>query len=122
MQLTARISSGEMILNGGMVLIVPTLPRSNNRSNAFHGRQSLIEALTSQHTQLKLSHVQPASMLGRVIELQPSQDPSSFLRLKGLIERAWRVGVQVVQLYLSMILGLFLEKSEPACLDKEGLF
>jgi len=56
MQLLTCISSSETPLNGDMVFIAPTLPRSNNRPNVLHGRQALIEALTSQHTQFKFCH------------------------------------------------------------------
>jgi len=97
MQLLTSVSSIKTPLNGDAVIITPLLPGSNDGSNALNRRQALEQALTGQHTQFKLGHVQPTAMLGYVMELQPSHDPSSFLGLKRLIQRGWRVRIQVIQ-------------------------
>jgi len=51
-----------------------------------------IEALGSQDADLDLDHVEPGSVLGRVMELQATEDAVSLGCGEGLIEGALRVG------------------------------
>ena len=37
-----------------------------------------VEALAAQHADFDLDHVEPAGVLGDVVELQPAQHPSRF--------------------------------------------
>ena len=65
--------------------------------------------MASKHAEFNLCHVDPRAMLGRVVELQASGNPSGFGRLEGLAERGDVVGVEVVQHHanhLSMRIGL----------------
>jgi hypothetical protein len=43
----------------------------------LHVLDSAIEALASQHTDLDLHHVEPAGMLGDIMEVQTTQHPSA---------------------------------------------
>jgi len=56
-----------------------------------------IEALAAQHTDFDFDHVQPAGVLGDIMELEPAQHPPCFTRGKGVVERARRVRRQIVQ-------------------------
>ena len=56
-----------------------------------------IEALAAQHTDFDFEHVQPATVLGDIMELEPPQHPPRFTRGKGVVERARRVRGQIVQ-------------------------
>ena len=47
-----------------------------------------VQALALEHPDLDLDHVEPARVLGRVVELQPPQDATRLRRREGLIERA----------------------------------
>src|SRR5215207_10782681 len=66
---------------------------------------STIEALAAQHPDLDLDHVEPAGVLGGVVELQAAQDAPGFGGREGLIEGAGPVGRQVV-LHNSDALGI----------------
>ena len=47
-----------------------------------------IEALAGQDADLDLHHVEPAGVLGDVVELQTAQNASCFVGWEGLVERA----------------------------------
>jgi hypothetical protein len=53
--------------------------------------------LTAQHADFNLHHVQPAGVLWDIVELQSAKDPSCFARREGLVQRAGRVGGQIVE-------------------------
>ena len=56
-----------------------------------------IKALGRQHADLDLHHVQPTGMLGDIVEFQSAQHPSGLLSRERLVERAGRVGRQIVE-------------------------
>jgi hypothetical protein len=58
--------------------------------------QPPIEALLGQHGKLDLGHVQPAAVLGGVVQLKPVGQSLGLGRLKRLIQRRRGVGVEVV--------------------------
>ena len=47
---------------------------------------ALIKTLAPYDADLELDHVEPAGVLGRVVELQTPQDPTRLGRRKGLID------------------------------------
>jgi hypothetical protein len=49
---------------------------------------STVEALAAQHADLNFHHVQPAGVLGGVVELEAAQDASGFSRRESVIEGA----------------------------------
>jgi len=53
--------------------------------------------LTAQHANLDLDHVQPAGVLGDVVELQAVQKATRFDRREGLVKCAGRVGQWIIQ-------------------------
>ena len=53
-------------------------------------------ALAAQDTDLDFDHVEPAGVLGGVVELQAPQDAASFGGREGLVEGAGRMDRQVV--------------------------
>ena len=65
MQFLTCNSRSETPLNDDPMLIAFLLPGSNDGSNAFRRRPTLIEALRSQHTQFTFCSVQPASVILR---------------------------------------------------------
>ena len=56
-----------------------------------------VEALAAQHADLDLDHVEPAGVLGGVVELQAAQQAVGLGRREGFVERAGGVGRQVVE-------------------------
>jgi hypothetical protein len=63
MQFLTCNSRSETPLHDDPMLIASLLPGSNDGSNAVQRRQTLIEALTSQHTPFTFCHVQPTSVI-----------------------------------------------------------
>ena len=57
---------------------------------------SAIQALAAEHADLDLDHVEPAGMLGGVVELQALQNAAGFGGRECFIEGAGRMGRQVV--------------------------
>src|SRR6266699_210650 len=97
MQLFTGISGGKAPLHLNLMGIAPLLPGSDDLTHPLHRRQTLRQALTSQHREFDLSHVQPAAMLGSIMKLQAPSDPTGFLRLKCFVERARCMRIQIVQ-------------------------
>jgi hypothetical protein len=60
------------------------------------GSSSAIEALTAEHADLDLDHVEATGMLGGVVELQALQNSPGFGGRECFIEGADRMGRQVV--------------------------
>jgi hypothetical protein len=72
------------------------LPSGDFSDEVFWIVDSAIQTLTAEHADLDLDHVEPAGMLGGVMELQASQNSPGFRGRECLIEGAGRVGRQVV--------------------------
>src|SRR6266540_105847 len=71
LELDPRILSGETPVDPTTRCVAGRLPR---RDLPLQGRpigQPAVQALLGQHGKLDLGHVQPAAMLGRVVQLQP---------------------------------------------------
>jgi len=58
--------------------------------------QPAVQALSGQHGQFDLGHVQPAAVLGRVVQLQLVGEPPGLGRWERRIQRGGGVGVEVV--------------------------
>src|SRR5262245_5776543 len=72
------------------------LPRSHFRRDLFLTVQSPIQALAVHDADLRLRHVQPTPVLGRVVELDLVQQPPGLRRRERLIEAGPVVRVEVV--------------------------
>jgi hypothetical protein len=79
---------------GGVAL---PLPGCDFRFKLLPCCDASIKALAAQHADLDLDHVEPAGVLGHIVEFQPAQHPSGFAGRKGLVERAGVMCGQVVQ-------------------------
>ncbi len=58
--------------------------------------KAAIQALTGENIEFDFGHVQPTTVLGRVVEFQPLQNALGFCGSKRLIQGSRLVGVQVV--------------------------
>src|SRR6195952_2402750 len=56
-----------------------------------------VAALGAQDADLDLDHVEPARVLGRVMEFETAQNAVGVLGRKGVVERAGRMAGQVVE-------------------------
>ena len=54
------------------------------------------KALTRQRRELDFDHIEPRSALGRVVKLEALSQSKGFLGLKGFVERADVVGIEIV--------------------------
>src|SRR5829696_155741 len=66
---------------------------------SFFVPYSSVQTLPHQNAQLYLCHIQPACVLGRVVELKLAQYSSGFCWLKGFIQRRPLVSVEIVHHY-----------------------
>ena len=55
-----------------------------------------IETLARQHAEFRLSHVQPAAVLWRIVLLEPLDETACLGGGKGFVERRRLVGVEIV--------------------------
>ena len=88
LEFDAGISSGEPPIDVVLVDIAVVPPRADFVDECVSVRNAAVQALASQHAQLRLGHVEPAPMLGRVVNLQLIRQPLGFGRWERLIQRA----------------------------------
>jgi hypothetical protein len=79
--------------SGGVSL---ALPCGDFADEALGAVDPAVEALAAQDADFDLDHIEPTSVLGRVVELDAAQDASGLGGRKGLIEGACGVGRQVI--------------------------
>lgn len=58
--------------------------------------ETSVQALAVEDADLDLDHVEPAGVLGRVVEFEAAQDAARFGRREGFVEGPGRVGRQIV--------------------------
>ena len=83
-----------------MLSVPPTLPcpeMSAKRRSAWY---PLVQRLSSQNGELDLRHIEPACMLGRVMESNSAHDSLGFPCSEGLHERSRLMGIQVIQYHV----------------------
>src|SRR3984957_8211404 len=76
--------------------VPPLLPSCNFLGNQRLGVQPAVEALSNHNVDLRFRHVQPASVLGRVMKLDLVQNATCFGWCKRRIQACPIVGVQIV--------------------------
>src|SRR5487761_892458 len=81
----------------GMLLVALPFPGTNLLRKCLRVGDAPFQALLVQDRQLDLGHVQPTTVLGRVMEFQAISNPLGLLRLEGFVERGLAVRVQIVQ-------------------------
>jgi hypothetical protein len=75
LQLSIRVLSSELPLDGSSLGVSVTLPRFDLGLQALPGWNTTVQALAAEDADLDLRHVQPTRMLGRVVELHPAHQP-----------------------------------------------
>src|SRR5712691_1934578 len=97
MQLFTSISRCKSPLDLNAMSIASLLPRVENSLDTLHRGKALRQALTSQHREFDLRHIEPTAMFRRVVKLEATSDPTRFLWLKRLVKRTKGRGIQIVQ-------------------------
>ena len=72
-QLPIGVLAGEVPLDGGAIGVAAFLPGVDLTGDGAQVRHPSIHALTREHADLNLGHVQPAGMLRGVVKLDPAQ-------------------------------------------------
>src|SRR5439155_4123789 len=70
LEFDACISSGEAPVDTGLLDITVVPPRANFLDECVSIGNAAVQALASEHAQLRLGHVEPTPVLGRVMDLQ----------------------------------------------------
>ena len=73
------------------------LPGVDFGNEAIAAFDAAIEALAFEHADLDLNHVEPAGVLGRVVELEPPEHAAGLGRWEGGVESGGSVGGEVVE-------------------------
>lgn len=79
------------------IAIALLLPGGNFTVQGVTIGDAAVDALGAQDTDLDLDHVEPARVLGRVVEFKTPQDAVGLRRREGVVERARRMAGQVIQ-------------------------
>src|SRR5262245_27617457 len=79
---------------GGIAL---PLPGGGFGDEAGVAVDAAVETLAGEDADLDLDHIEPTRMLGDVVKLDAAKYPSRLSCLKGLVERAGRMGRQIVE-------------------------
>ena len=96
MKFDTSSSGGKTPGDGAVLGIALSLQRGNALPQDLHVLNPARQAAPGKNGDLDLRHVEPAPMLGGVMELDPLQNASCFSRLEGFIESGWRMGIQVI--------------------------
>src|SRR5712692_1825379 len=79
------------------LFVAPFFPCADLAAQPIGVVQAAIEAVPMQNAAFDFRHVEPAGVLGCVMELQAVQQPSRFIRRKRLVQSSPRMGVEVIE-------------------------
>ena len=88
----ASLLNCEHPFDAGAGGISQSFPGGDFGFEALPGSDPAVEALAAEHADFDLDHVQPAGVLGDVVELQSLQHAARLARRESLVERAGRMG------------------------------
>jgi len=96
LELDAGVLGGEPPVDSATGAVARRLPGCDLPLQGRPVGQPSVQALSGQHGQLDLGHVQPAAVLGGGVQLQLVGQPLGLGRWERRIQRRRRVGVEVV--------------------------
>lgn len=96
MQLGTSSLTTELPVNHSLLSIALDFQRGYLPGQSHLVAHSLVKTLPLKHAYAGFSHIEPTGVLGGVVELQLSKQPSGLLWCKGLVQRGRVVGVEVV--------------------------
>ena len=97
MQFSARILDREAPVDAGTIRIAFFLECMDTPPQDSLIRNTAPQTAAAEHAELDFGHVEPASMLGSVVEPQTSGDASGFVRHKSHIQGPESMSVEVVE-------------------------
>ena len=95
-ELDARRRRGELPVNRGACSIAGGFDRGEFVDQRCFSRNTALQALARKDTQFNFGHVQPTSMLRRIVKLQLLPHPVGFRGGKRFVERARFVSIEIV--------------------------
>ena len=93
-ELLIGILPSELPLDGLLLGVARLLPSIDLPAQYLLAGHASIQTLTAEDADLDLCHVQPTRVLGRVVELHPSQELGSGTFAQHVVEAFLEVGVQ----------------------------
>lgn len=72
------------------------MPRAEDGLEPIERADALVEGLPGENGELDFGDVQPAAVLGGVVDLKLLGEPARFVRFEGFVERRRRVGTQII--------------------------
>src|SRR5450830_462361 len=96
-EFSVSILSSECPLDGAPLGVSALLPSGYLGAERGPIGQALAKALTLQDTNFDLRHVEPACVLGRVVEFNASQQGSCLPDPEHVLEALAEMGIEVVQ-------------------------
>lgn len=91
-QLNAGSLIGELPVDLGWLLLVGLVPCLEFLPQDLDPRYALVQALPRHDVDADLRDVQPAPVLGRVVDLELPRDPARLVWWKCLVQGAGRMG------------------------------
>lgn len=91
-----RLLSRKAPGDGDVLLVTSSGPGSDLPCGDLAGGQPLRQALPIQSREFDLGHIQPARMLGGIMDLKALTEPTRLSDWKDLIERGKRMRVEVI--------------------------
>jgi hypothetical protein len=82
----ARVCCGELPVSLGVLVVSSDFPGGDFLGEGLLVGDAAIQALARQHAEFALCHVEPASVLGCVVPLEPLNQPAGLGRGKGFVE------------------------------------
>src|SRR5688572_5217920 len=79
-KLGAGVGSGELPVDFSLLSVALLLPRSDFGREQFLAVDPTVQALAGEDAQLRLGHVEPTSVFGRVMNFEPGSEPASRFR------------------------------------------
>jgi hypothetical protein len=83
-------------LDGAALVVAAPLPGADLVAQSVMVRYAPLQALASERSDLDFGDIQPASMLGRVVEDDPAQQLARCRHSQNVLEAATKVGIQVI--------------------------
>src|SRR5256885_17138458 len=96
MKLDAGLFDAESPVDFDCVAVASLIPGSDLGSHLVDRANAACQTLARERAEFVLGHVQPASMLGCVVDFETLGQPLSFGKRKRLVERTDAMGIQVV--------------------------
>ncbi len=111
-ELHAGVGGGELPIHSTLGAVAGVLPGGYLRPQRLLLTDPSVQALAAQHRQFRLRHVEPTAMLGRVMDLQPLDQPPGLFGSERLVQTPLPVRVQVVhhQRHLLRLRVLFIDQ------------